>query len=536
MTTPSELLGLSLLGSARGGRQERTFHASDPATGARLGPPFHTAEPEEVELACRLAHEAAEPFGATLPAERAAFLRALAQGLEAARDAVVARAQSETGLPAARLQGEVGRTCGQLRLFADVVEEGSWVDARIDTADPSRQPLPKPDVRSMRRPLGPVVVFGASNFPLAFSVAGGDTASALAAGNPVIVKAHPLHPGTSELVAQVVVAAVQLQGLPEGTFSLLFDDGFGVARALVQHPLVQAVAFTGSRAGGEALVRLAAARPEPIPVYAEMGSVNPVLVLPGALRARAREVAQGLHASFTLGVGQFCTNPGLVLIEAGAEGDAFVEQLAELTRGTPAGAMLSGKTCSAYGTGLERLRTLGATPLARGRQGEQAASGQAALWQIDAGSALAQPELLQEVFGPSTLVVRYANDAQLEHLVRSLEGSLTATVHAQPEELLAQAPLVSLLSRKAGRLVFNQFPTGVEVNQAMVHGGPFPATSDGRSTSVGSRAIERFSRLIAYQNFPDDALPAELRDANPRGIWRLLDGFRTRELVRSAGR
>jgi NADP-dependent aldehyde dehydrogenase len=463
-------------------------------------------------------------------------LRGLAQGLESARDPIAARAQSETGLPAARLQSEMGRTCGQLRLFADLVEEGSWVDARIDTADPARRPLPKPDVRSMRRALGPVAVFGASNFPLAFSVAGGDTASALAAGNPVIVKAHPLHPGTSELVGQVVAAAVRRQALPEGTFSLLFDDGFGVARALVQHPLVQAVGFTGSRAGGEALTRLAAARPQPIPVFAEMGSVNPVLVLPGALRARARAIAEGLHASFTLGVGQFCTNPGVVLLEAGADGDAFVEQLAELTRSTPAGPMLSPKTSSAYAQGLERLRARGAAALARGRQGEQAAWGQAALWQIDAASALAQPELTQEVFGPSTLVIRYANAAQLEHLVRSLEGSLTATVHALPDELLAQAPLLSLLARKAGRLVFNQFPTGVEVNQAMVHGGPFPATSDGRSTSVGTRAIERFSRLIAYQNFPHDALPAELRDANPRGIWRLLDGFRTRELVRTADR
>jgi 2,5-dioxopentanoate dehydrogenase len=529
----SDLLGLSLLGSGRGQRHERTFHAVDPATGTRLGPPFHAASTDEVERACRLAHDASEVYGDTAPSDRAAFLRALAQGLEAARDPIVQRAQQETGLPAPRLQSEMGRTCAQLRLFADLVEEGSWVDARIDTGDPERKPVPKPDVRSMRLPLGPVAIFGSSNFPLAFSVAGGDTAAALAAGNPVVVKAHPLHPGTSELVGRVVAAAVERGGLPEGTFSLLFDDGFGVARALVQHPFIQAVGFTGSRGGGEALARLAAARPQPIPVFAEMGSVNPVLVLPGALKARARAIAEGLHASFTLGVGQFCTNPGVVLVEAGGDGDTFVEQLAELTRGTASGAMLSPKTSAAYNEGLERMRTRGAAPLARGQRGDQAAAGQAALWQIDAASALAQPELTQEVFGPSTLVVRYANAAQLEHLVRGLEGSLTATVHATPEELLAQAPLLGLLARKAGRLVFNQFPTGVEVNHAMVHGGPFPATSDGRSTSVGTRAIERFSRLIAYQNFPDDALPAELRNANPRGVWRLLDGFRTRELVRS---
>jgi NADP-dependent aldehyde dehydrogenase len=314
-------------------------------------------------------------------------------------------------------------------------------------------------------------------------------------------------------------------------FSLLFDDGFEVGQALVRHPLVRAVGFTGSRSGGLALARLAAERPEPIPVFAEMGSVNPVVILPGALRARGRAIAEGLHASFTLGVGQFCTNPGVVLVESGAEGDAFVERLAELTRATPAGPMLTRRIAAAYAEGQVRLRELGAERLAEGEAGEFGACGRAALWQVAAERALAEPRLLEEVFGPSTLVVRYRDAPQLEALARAQEGQLAACVHAEPEELSSHARLLDLLARRAGRLVFDQFPTGVEVNHSMVHGGPFPATSDGRTTSVGARAIERFSRLVAYQNWPEAALPEELRDANPRGIRRLVDGRLTREPV-----
>jgi len=502
------------------------FQALDPATGEALPPEYASASPEEIDRACTRAAEAFEALRSTPAAVRAALLRGMAQGLEARASEIIERAHRESALPLARLQGEMGRTCGQLRLFATVLDEGSWVDARIDRADPGRQPLPKPDVRSMRRPLGPVVVFGASNFPLAFSVAGGDTAAALAAGNPVLAKAHPAHPGTCERVGQILEDAVRQAGLPAGTFALLFDAGHEVGKALVQHPKVAAVAFTGSRTGGEALMRLAASRPLPIPVYAEMGSVNPVLILPGALRARGAAIAQGLHASFTLGVGQFCTNPGVVLLEEGPDGDAFLATLAEHTAATAAGPMLTPGICQAYGKGQDRLAALGAERLAQGLEGTAATSGRAAVWQVPAARALAHPQLLEEVFGPSTVAVRYRR-GELEALLRELDGHLTATVHAEPDELPEIAPLLSLLETKAGRLLINQFPTGVEVCPAMVHGGPFPATSDGRSTSVGTRSLERFTRLVAYQGFPQEALPPELRDENPLGIRRLVDGVWT---------
>lgn len=529
----NQLLGLSLIGSESGAPGTQSFQALNPATGEALSPAFHPARLEEVDLACRRAEEAFETFSCTLPADRAGLLRDIAAGLEVSAAEIVERAGAESGLPAARLQGELARTCHQLRLFAGLAEEGAWVDARIDTAEPGRQPLPKPDVRSLRRPIGPVAVFGASNFPLAFSVAGGDTASALAAGNPVIVKAHPLHPGTSELAGKIIANAVERRALPAGTFSLLFDDGFAVAEALVRHPAVQAVGFTGSRSGGEALMRLAASRPRPIPVFAEMGSVNPVVVLPGALRERGETIAAGLHASFTLGAGQFCTNPGLVLLPAGEDAERFVERLAELTRSTPAACMLAPRICKGYGEGLERLTALGAEVLARGQDGGMSAPGRAALLQVDAGTLVAEPRLIEEVFGPSTLVVRYRNEAELEQLAETLEGCLAACVHALPQELRERSRLLHCLERKTGRLVFDQFPTGVEVTHAMVHGGPFPATSDGRSTSVGTRAIERFTRLVCFQNCPAEHLPEELLDANPRGIWRRVNGEMTKEAVRT---
>jgi alpha-ketoglutaric semialdehyde dehydrogenase len=518
-----ELAGLSLVGARRVAAGARTFRAQDPATGEWLDPEYHAASPSDVEDACRLAAQAFEIYRETSGSVRAGFLRTIALGLETAGEAIVARAGLETRLPKGRLQSELLRTSQQLRLFATLVEDGSWVDARIDTADPARRPVPRPDVRSMRIPLGPVGVFGASNFPLAFSVAGGDTASALAAGNTVIVKAHAAHPGTSELVARVIVDAIRHSALPEGVFALLFDDGVTVGEALVQHSLVQGVGFTGSRAGGDALVRLAAGRPRPIPVYAEMGSVNPVVVLPGALAERSGAIADGLHASFTLGVGQFCTNPGVVFVPKGSDGDAFAEHLVALTRSTPAGPMLTAKIASAYEAGLEQMRRLGAVPLAHGMPG----TGRAALFKVGGTTALAEPGLLEEVFGPSTLLVSYSSVEELERMVLSLDGQLSASVHGLDEEIRAHAALLRLLSSRVGRLVFNQFPTGVEVVPAMVHGGPYPATSDGRSTSVGTRAIERFSRFVAFQGAPQEGLPPELHDANPHGLSRLVNGVRS---------
>jgi NADP-dependent aldehyde dehydrogenase len=521
-----DLTGRSWLGGTRAGTG-RAFRGVNPATGEAIGPEFHAAAGPDVERACRAAHEAFAAYGESAPAVRAAFLRAVAERLEAARETIVPCAMEESGLPKNRLHSELGRTTGQLQLFADVAAEGSWVDARIDTADPGRKPLPKPDVRSMRRPLGPVAIFGASNFPLAFSVAGGDTASALAAGNTVVVKAHPAHPATSELAGAAIAAAAEACGLPAGVFSLLFDDGFVVGEALVRHPLIRAVGFTGSRAGGEALARLAAARPQPIPVFAEMGSVNPVLILPGALRERAEALAEGLHASFTMGTGQFCTNPGLVFLPAGPDGDAFAERLAERTRATPGGTMLTPRIASAYTAGQDRLRRFDARLLAEGAEATSAAAGRASLWQVDASAAVVNTGLTEEVFGPSTLLVRYEDDRDLARLIDSIDGQLTATVHSAADELSQHAGLVRLLEGKAGRVVFDQFPTGVEVCPAMVHGGPVPATSDGRSTSVGTRAIERFTRLAAFQNAPASVLPAELQDANPYGLTRLVNGRST---------
>jgi len=508
----------------------RVFHAVDPRTAQPLPSEFRVASQDEVEQVCALASEAFEVCARTSPQTRAALLRDIALRLESAGDEIVARAHAETALPQPRLVSELGRTCRQLRLFAGVVEDGSWVDARIDSAEPQRQP-PAPDVRSMRQPIGPVAVFGASNFPLAFSTAGGDTASALASGNPVIVKVHPAHPGTSAIVGRLICSAVDAAGLPRGTFALLFDDGVTVGQALVGHRAIRAVGFTGSRKGGEALMRIAASRPDPIPVYAEMGSVNPVFLFPGALRERGSAIAEGLHASFTQGVGQFCTNPGVVVVPSGAEGDAFVEELANRTRATAAGAMLTPSISEAYRTGLEALQELGAQQIASGAEGTFSACGEAALWQIVAARAREEPRLLHEVFGPSTLIVRYDDVEELDGLARDLEGQLTTTLHALPRELHEHDALVQRLTRKAGRLVFNQFPTGVEVNHAMVHGGPFPATSDGQSTSVGTRAIERFTRLVAYQNWPEEMLPEELRDGNPRGIWRLVNGEQTRDAL-----
>lgn len=488
-----------------------TFSAVDPRTLTHLPGEFETTTPQELAELAVAARAAFLPYSRLPGAARARFLDAVAAGLEAEADAITERAVAESGLPEGRIRGEVTRTSNQLRMFARLIEDDSWTEPRIDRGDPDRQPAPKPDVRSMRRPLGPVAVFGASNFPLAFSVAGGDTASALAAGCPVIAKAHPSHPGTSKLVADVILEAAHATGMPDGVFGLVLEAGFEIGQALVQRPEIKAVGFTGSRGAGEALMRVAAARPEPIPVYAEMGSVNPVFVTAGALATRSGALAQGLFASFTQGVGQFCTNPGVTLVPEGTAGDTFVARLAELTAAADAGVMLNHGVCERYGQGLKELAAAGGHQVARGADGQGGAHGSATLWEADVSAALAEPRLLSEVFGPSTLVLRYRTAAELAEFVGAIEGQLTATIHAEADELTALAPLVELLAERVGRVILNQFPTGVEVGPAMVHGGPYPATSDGRSTSVGTHAIERFTRLVAYQNFPAELLPAALR-------------------------
>jgi NADP-dependent aldehyde dehydrogenase len=455
------------------------------------------------------------------------LLRGIAARLEAGSADLVERAGLETALPAARLQSELARTCHQLRLFAGMVEQGWWVDARIDHGDPGRKPAPKPDVRSMLRPLGPVAVFGASNFPLAFSVAGGDTASALAAGCPVVVKAHPAHPGTSELAGLAVQEAIRGAGLPQGVFSLLFDAGHDVGIALVRHAAIRAVGFTGSRRGGRAIAEAAAGRAEPIPVYAEMGSVNPVFLLPGALRQRPAEIAGGLQASVTLGVGQFCTNPGLVFLEEGDGASQFLRSLEERQVASAPGTMLTAGIGEAYRLGIWRLSdTPGVEPrvIIAAEPGAGGAGAGAALFVTGADTFLAEAGLKDELFGPSTLVVRCSTRQRLLDVAQALEGQLTVSVHGTEADLAESGDLFEILESKAGRLVYNGFPTGVEVCPAMVHGGPWPATSDGRSTSVGTRAVERFTRPVCFQGFPDPALPEELQETNPLGIRRLVDG------------
>jgi alpha-ketoglutaric semialdehyde dehydrogenase len=521
------LQGTSIIGAGRGQTSDHPSQADNPATQEALPGDFHAASESEVAHTAELAAEASIPFGQTTGAERAAFLRAVADQIEALGDVLVERATAETGLPEGRIQMERGRTCGQLRLFASLVEEGSWVDARIDHGDPDRQPLPKPDVRSMLRPVGPVVVFCASNFPLAFSVAGGDTASAFAAGCPVVVKAHHAHVGTAELIGTAVQAAVKSCGLPGGTFSLLFGSGRQVGAALVQHSAIKAVGFTGSRDGGRALMDLAANRPEPIPVYAEMSSINPVFLLPGALAERAQAIAAGLHGSVTLGVGQFCTNPGLVMVGQDVDASEFSSEFTRLMSDTPEATMLTAGICKAYRDGVAgHAANSIVTQLAAANSSKGSNAGAAAVFEAGGDAFLADSSLSDELFGPATLIVRHSSNEQLLEIAKSLEGQLTVTIQGTEADLKENAELVQILEQKAGRLLFNGFPTGVEVCHAMVHGGPYPATSDGRSTSVGTQAIFRFSRAVCYQNWPDDQLPPALQEANPLGITRLEDGTR----------
>ncbi|GGA39182.1 aldehyde dehydrogenase (NADP(+)) [Dyella nitratireducens] len=521
MTTP--LTGELLMAGHTQRGEGAPFQASDAASSAPIAQPvFYGASIADVDRACELADEAFDTYHA-LPAEkRARFLDECAAHIEALGDALIERAMAESGLPRARLEGERARTANQLRMFATLVRSGDALDARIEPALPERQP-PRTDLRFWRIGVGPVAVFGASNFPLAFSVAGGDTASALAAGCPVVVKAHPAHPGTSELVGRAIQQAIAAVGLPAGVFALLFDAGHDVGSALVQHPAIRAVGFTGSRAGGLALVKLAAARPEPIPVYAEMSSVNPNLLLPAALAARGETLAREFTASATLGCGQFCTNPGLMLGLAGADFDAFATHAAREFSAAPAGVMLTAAMLRAYERGIERLaRHPHVTTLARGASAPNRA--QAALLRVSASHLLADHTLGEEVFGPSSMLVECADVAELRTLLRTLEGQLTITLHMEPGDAELARTLLPLIERKAGRVLANGFPTGVEVCDAIVHGGPFPATSDGRSTSVGTAAIERFLRPVCYQNFADELLPDALRDGNPLGLHRRFSG------------
>jgi 2,5-dioxopentanoate dehydrogenase len=531
--TKLNLRGYSIINGQSHEGNGAMFRGVDPAKGEQLEPVYHCASIADLNRAADLAEEAFVVYRKLSGRERGRFLRHIADGLEAIVPELVERANRETALPEARLKGESARTINQLRLFAQVVEEGSWVNARIDPAQPDRKPLPRSDIRSMMKALGPVAVFGASNFPLAFSVAGGDTAAAFAAGNPVIVKAHHAHPGTSEMVGQVIARSVRECGLPTGVFALLFGAGSEIGAALVDHPNVKAVGFTGSLAAGKALMQRAAARPEPIPCFMEMSSVNPLFVLPEALKTRGTQIAAGLFGSFTLGVGQFCTKPGLIYLPRNADADALVAEVKALVEKASLSPMLTEGISKSYRSGIAGRQAQPQVNTVAQASSDGAGNNYAApvLMEIDAKDLLTNPELSTEIFGPSALVIRYDSSEQLMELAGGIEGQLTATLHASDADLAKFADLIAILERKAGRLIVNGFPTGVEVCHAMVHGGPYPATSDSRATSVGTYSIYRFVRPVCYQDFPQAALPDELKDANPLGIMRLIDGQLTREAV-----
>ncbi|MBV7563578.1 aldehyde dehydrogenase (NADP(+)) [Pseudomonas sp. sia0905] len=521
--------GHNIIGGAYSARGSVKLQSVDATTGETLPYEFVEATEQEVDAAAKAA-AAAYPVYRSLPAtRRAEFLDAIADELDALGEDFIAVVCRETALPAGRIQGERGRTSGQMRLFAQVLRRGDFLGARIDRALPDRQPLPRPDLRQYRIGLGPVAVFGASNFPLAFSTAGGDTASALAAGCPVVFKAHPGHMTTTALVGAALLRAAEKTGMPKGVFNMIY--GGIVGAALVKHPAIQAVGFTGSLRGGRALCDMAAARPQPIPVFAEMSSINPVILLPEALKARGEKVAGELAASVVLGAGQFCTNPGLVLGIRSPEFSAFLHSLTAKMAEQPPQTLLNTGGLEGYGKGIAALAAHpGITHLAGAvQEGKQA---RPQLFKADVSLLLDGDERLQEeVFGPTTIVVEVADKAELLEAIAGLHGQLTATLITEPGDLAGSEELLALLEQKVGRVLFNGYPTGVEVCDAMVHGGPYPATSDARGTSVGTLAIDRFLRPVCYQNCPDALLPDALKNANPLGIARLVDGASSREAL-----
>ncbi|NDV99431.1 aldehyde dehydrogenase (NADP(+)) [Salipiger sp. PrR002] len=485
---------------------ETTF-ASEPAHGPSHE--YSVGTPELVDQACKAAEEAFWTYGYTTRAARAEFLNAIADEIEARGEAITEIGTQETGLPEGRLQGERGRTTGQLRLFAEHILKGDYLDIRHDKALPDRQPLPRPDIKLVQRPIGPVAVFGASNFPLAFSTAGGDTAAALAAGCPVVVKGHGAHPGTGEIVAEAILAAIEKTGMPKGVFSLVQGGKRDVGQALVQHPLINAVGFTGSLGGGRALFDLCAQRDVPIPFFGELGSVNPMFLLPEAMKARGADIGTGWAGSLTMGAGQFCTNPGIAVVETGPEGDAFVAAAAEALKGVTTQCMLTDGIAQAYKDGKSRFDGRNAVKpvLVTDSEGRNALPN---LFETDAANYLQDHALGEEVFGPLGLVVRVSGPDEMDELARGFEGQLTATLHMDEGDTALAQRLMPVLERKAGRVLVNGFPTGVEVCDAMVHGGPYPASTNFGATSVGTMSIRRFLRPVSYQNLPDALLPVDL--------------------------
>jgi len=520
------ITGKNIIGYEFSNLGNNTAHSYNATNGLSLSGEFIEASSSEIEAAMQKAQSAFLQFKNSSGKQRALFLRAIAEEIMNLGDDLIQRCMAETGLPEARFKGERARTIFQLQSFADLLDEGSWVEARIDTAMPARKPMPRVDLRKMLIPLGPVVVFTASNFPLAYSTAGVDTASALAAGCPVIVKNHPAHFGAGELVGQAIMKAAKRCGMPDGVFSLLNGVDFKVGETLVKHPLTKAVGFTGSFIGGKAIYDMAQSRETPIPVFAEMGSTNPVLLLPEAMKNGAETIGKDYASSINLGVGQFCTNPGLLLGIEGVDLDRFTESLKEgiaqakpftmLHKGIKANYdKLRNETIADESVRLESESTLEADL--------QKSEARPTVVSVLAKHFLQNPTMHKEVFGPFSMLVKCANADELHQVVESVQGQLTSTLMAQGSDYTSFANTINILKEKVGRLVFNGVPTGVEVCPAMHHGGPFPATTDSRFSSVGADAIKRFARPISFQDCPVEILPEELKDENSLGIWRLLN-------------
>ncbi|MDF1825402.1 MAG: aldehyde dehydrogenase (NADP(+)) [Verrucomicrobiales bacterium] len=528
------LTGKQLIGTTESADSSETFQGVNPATGKPLDTKFHEATAAEIDRAATMADEVFGTFRDMLAERRADFLEAIVEETLAMGDEFLEIASAETGHPLPRCTMERDRAVNQARLFANLLREGSWVDARIDLGDASRTPAPKPDVRSLLQPIGPVAVFGASNFPIAISVLGADTISALASGCPVIVKAHPAHPGTCEMAARAILKAAEKMRMPEGVFSLVQGKGIESGTTLVQHPKIMAAAFTGSLKGGRALMDVAAARPHPIPFYAEMGSVNPIFILPGALKENPETLADGFVNALTLGVGQFCTNPGLALGIQSDEWDRFSQLVSERVAQYTPSTMLHAGIHAAYTDGIlaradnEELLLLGESEAEADPNACEAA---AYVYETTQQGLLNDPTLLEELFGPSSTLVSCGKLTDMVEIAEKLEGSLSITVHGTEADLAEFKPLLKILQRKAGRLIFNGFPVGIEVCHSMHHGGPFPAASHSFFTSIGTRCIQRFVRPVCYQNWPNSQLPLALQNENPRGVWRMIDGVMTRDEV-----
>jgi NADP-dependent aldehyde dehydrogenase len=526
------LTGCSFLGNKASAKRKKTFKAYNPMTQKHIEPFFFQATKEEIEEAVSKSLKAFKLYKQTSPDKRAEFLNRLATNLANEKEEIINRAMLETALPEQRLTGETLRTVNQIKMFAQYLVEGYYCNAKIDTAIPDRQPVPKPDIRQMLIPVGPVAVFGASNFPLAFSVAGGDTISALAAGCSVVVKAHPSHPGTSELVAKVIIKTIAQCGLPESIFSMVHGIDNEIGEWLVKNENIKAVAFTGSKSGGKALYDIAVRREEPIPVYAEMGSVNPVIIFPEALKTRGEQIVKGLAQSVTLGVGQFCTNPGVVFVLDSENTVTFFENLKGEFKKIKPETMLSDKIAGMYKEKLEEMKK-NASLLVEGEKAkaDTETKGTAYVFYSVSENWGANKKLQQEVFGPSTIVVIAKDNEDLMQIVENLEGQLTITFHGTDKELEQNKDLIEVAKEKAGRLIFNGYPTGVEVCHSMHHGGPFPATTDSKFTSVGTESIKRFLKPICYQNFPDKLLPKQLKNNNPLNILRFVNGNYTKDKI-----